>query len=98
MPHLPVEVWGHIMDILEAQRRDAATTIQACFKGFKVRIGPLRYIIRYIRKGNLVQATQGQTMDWVLVDGTIPAFEHGHSYVAASRVHERSSFGAFVTC
>mmetsp|Transcript_24813 Transcript_24813/g.61617 ORF Transcript_24813/g.61617 Transcript_24813/m.61617 type:complete len:113 (-) Transcript_24813:91-429(-) len=57
MPALPAEVWGHVMDILATQRRSAATLIQAHFKrGFKTRIGPLRWILRYIRKGNLMQA------------------------------------------
>ena len=55
MPDLPVEIWAFIMDILQEQRRTAAAVIQAHFKGFKTRIGPLRWIIRYIRKGNLVQ-------------------------------------------
>ena len=27
---------------------------------------------------------------------TAPPFEHGHSYVAPTRVHGRASFGAFV--
>jgi hypothetical protein len=36
----------------------------------------------------------------VLVDGRVPMFEHGMTYVAASRVHERLEFGAFIdnTC
>ena len=55
MPDLPVEVWAYIMDILEEQRRRAATVIEAHFRGYKTRIGPLRWILRYIRKGRLVQ-------------------------------------------
>ena len=55
MPDLPVEIWAYSMDILQEQRRTAAAVIQAHFKGFKTRIGPLHWIIRYIRKGNLVQ-------------------------------------------
>ena len=54
-PDLPVEVWAYIMDILEEQRRRAATVIEAHFRGYKTRIGPLRWILRYIRKGRLVQ-------------------------------------------
>jgi hypothetical protein len=44
--------------------------------------------------------SQGQTLDRVLVDGRVPMFEHGMTYVAASRVHERLEFGAFIdnTC
>ena len=36
----------------------------------------------------------------MLVDGRVPMFEHGMTYVAASRVHERLEFGAFIdnTC
>jgi hypothetical protein len=30
------------------------------------------------------------------VDGRVPMFEHGMTYVAASRVHERLEFGAFI--
>ena len=55
MPDMPVEIWEYIMDILQEQRRTAATVIQAHFKGFKTRIGPLRWIIRYLRKSDLVQ-------------------------------------------
>ena len=55
MPDLPVEVWAYIMDILEEQRRHAATVIEAHFRGYKMRIGPLRRILRYICKGRLVQ-------------------------------------------
>ena len=40
--------------------------------------------------------SQGQTLDRVLVDGRVPMFEHGMTYVAASRVHERLEFGAFI--
>ena len=54
---LPDDVWLHIYDILAEQQRDAAaTSIQAHFRGFVVRIGPLRYVLRYIRKGRLSQA------------------------------------------
>ena len=55
VPDLPVELWAHIMDILQEQRHNSATAIQSHFKGYKVRIGPLRWILRYIRKGRLVE-------------------------------------------
>ena len=55
MPDLPVELWAYIMDILQEQRRRAAINIQAHYKGYKVRIGPLRWVLKYIRKGVLVQ-------------------------------------------
>ena len=55
MPDLPVELWAYIMDILEEQRRRAATVIEAYFRGYKTHIGPLRWILHYMRKGSLVQ-------------------------------------------
>lgn len=62
VPSLPAELWAHIMDLLEAERSQAATSIAAHFKGFKVRkynVGCLRYLLKYIRKGHLVACMQG---------------------------------------
>ena len=61
MPELPTEIWAHIFDLLETERVEterahAAISIQAHYKGFKVRIGPLRWVLRYIRKGRLINA------------------------------------------
>ena len=86
MPDLPVEVWAHIMDMLAAQRRRAATAIQAHYNGFKTRIGPLRWILRYIRKGNLLQTRAAYHAHQLVC---VSAIEHGHTYVGASRVVER---------
>ena len=64
MPDLPVEIWAFIMDLLQDQRRmTAAVRIQAHFKGFKTRIGPLRWILRYIRKSDLVQTRAAYAID-----------------------------------
>ena len=52
---LPEDLWAYIFGILAEQRREAAATrIQAALKGYRVRIGPLRWVLRYIRKGNLI--------------------------------------------
>ena len=37
------------------EEHGAAMRIQAAFKGYKVRIGPLRWILRYLRKGSLIR-------------------------------------------
>jgi hypothetical protein len=49
LPELPDHVWTLILEIR------AAISIQAHYKGFKVRIGPLRWVLRSIRKGALVR-------------------------------------------
>jgi len=49
LPELPDELWAHILE------HRAAINIQAHYKGYKVRIGPLRWVLKYIRKGVLVQ-------------------------------------------
>ena len=62
-------------------------------KGFGVMRKQLPFVLAYALTYN---KSQGQTMDRILVDATIPAFEHGHSYVGASRVHSRAEYGAYV--
>ena len=52
---LPEDLWAYIFGILAEQRREAAATrIHTALKGYRVRIGPLRWVLRYIRKGNLI--------------------------------------------
>ena len=45
LPALPEEVWTYIFETR------AATTIQARFRGFKMRHGPIRYLAKYVKKG-----------------------------------------------
>ena len=56
VPQLPEDLWAYIYYILAEQRRAAgAVVMQAAFRGYRVRIGPLRFVLRYIRKGNLIR-------------------------------------------
>ena len=66
MPELPVEIWAHIFDMIEQERsRVAAMVIQDRFRAYAaarmMRLGPLSYLLRYIRKGgpNEVSAVAG---------------------------------------
>ena len=45
---LPVDVWAHILAVR------AAVVIQAYFRAFKVRHGPLKYIRKYVSKRDWV--------------------------------------------
>ena len=56
---MPVEIWAYILDIRDAERKRAATIIQAHIKGFLLRVRHftfVRYLLRYMYKG------QGLTM------------------------------------
>ena len=40
--------------------------------------------------------SQGQSLEWVVVDVTEPSFTHGYTYVAFSRVHDADHIATFV--
>ena len=43
---LPAEIWALIVAINEKERAVSATSIQSHFRGYKVPIGPLRWVVR----------------------------------------------------
>ena len=62
---MPVEIWAYIMDIRDAERKRAATLIQARFKGFLQRVrrlGYVRYFLRYMFKGGGLIMPTGHCM------------------------------------
>jgi hypothetical protein len=69
---LPAEIWAHIMDIR------AAISIQSHYKAFKVRIGPLRFVLKYIRKGVFVQTRAAYWRAEQQARGDA----HGHTLIA----------------
>jgi hypothetical protein len=39
--------------------------------------------------------SQGQSLEWVVVDASDPSFSHGHTYVAYSRVHDSDHIATY---
>ena len=85
MPELPVEIWAHIFDMIEQERsRVAAMVIQDQFRAYAaarmMRLGPLSYLLRYIRKvgPNEVSAVAGAARLCSVVEWQSRGHPHVH--------------------
>ena len=52
-------IYKHGLGVSASRTQDAAIKIQAAFSGYRVCIGPLRFVLRSLRFGNLISHRAG---------------------------------------